>query len=299
MILRVVRPGILATVQDLGRPGMGRWGVSPGGALDRLALRVANRLLGNPGGAPALELTGAGFGARFDAPTDVALCGADLGAEIDGRPAAPWLADRVPAGGTLALGARRRGARAYLAVPGGFAVAAVLGSASTDLDAALGGLGGRALRAGDEVAFPGGEAARRPTADASALSRFYQGGALLRYVPAPGAPGLDGLDFRVGPRSNRTGYRLEGARLPPAPADEISEAIAPGAIQIPPDGAPILLLADRQTVGGYACAGHVARADLPRAAQLWPGDAVRFRAITVADAQRAAQEQEAAVASVE
>lgn len=299
-LIEILRPGLLATVQDLGRPGLGRFGVSPSGAMDPLALRLANRLAGNPEGAPALELTGPGAEVRFLRATTFAIGGADLGATVDGVGVSPWRPIAVPAGARLALPGRVRGARAVLAVRGGLAVPAVLGSAATDLDAGLGPgrlARGSRLADGDLAALP------PPASDAvRALLGAYDDPFTLRFVPQDD-PALDfdarrafaASPYSVSERSNRTGYRLRGPALPARPDPErLSEPLAAGAIQLPPDGAPILLMADRQTTGGYPRLGHLAAADRPKAAQLWPGDVVRFVPVTVDEARRAIAALEAA-----
>lgn len=298
-MLEILKPGLLATVQDLGRPGLGRFGVSPGGAMDPLALRLANRLVGNQDGAAALELTGPGAELRFVGATSFALGGADLGAELDGQPVALWCALAAPAGSTLRLPRRVRGARAILAVAGGLAVPQVLGSASADLDA---GLGSGRLTRGQRL-DTGTSGAPRPVADAAFA---YEDPFRLRYVPAadPAIPGASAEQFaqvawEVSDRSNRTGYRLSGPDGPilavAAEADRLSAPVAPGTIQLPPDGQPILLMADRQTVGGYPVLGHLIAADRPRAAQLWPRDRVNFRAVSLAEAHEAARRLAAAL----
>ena len=294
-MIEVVRPGLLATVQDLGRPGLGRFGVSPAGAMDPLALRVANRLAGNDDGAPALELTGPGAELRFVEAAVFAIAGADLGASLDGRPVAPGRAHPAPAGALLSFPRRVRGARAVLAVAGGLRVPRVLGSASVDLDA---GLGARLAR-GQRLAV-GTPGPPRPVGD---VSLAYADPFRLRFVPVvdPAVPAdtvarFAGAPFVISERSNRTGYRLAGEPLPVAAApDRLSAPVAPGAIQLPPDGQPILLMADRQTIGGYPVLGHLAAADRPRAAQLWPRDEVRFTAVSLEEAHALARALAAAV----
>jgi antagonist of KipI len=288
-MLEILKPGLLATVQDLGRPGLGRFGVSPAGAMDPLALRVANRLVGNDDGAAALELTGPGAELRFAEAATFALGGGDLGAELEGQPVALWRAHRAAAGATLRLPRRVRGARAVLAVAGGVQGQPVLGSASTDLDA---GLGGGRLARGQRLAT-GPARAPRP---APLVDFAYQDPFQLRYLPAEdpaiasdSAALFGQAAFKVSDRSNRTGYRLTGPSLPVmAAADRLSAPIAPGTIQLPPGGQPILLMADRQTIGGYPVLGHLIAADRPKAAQLWPGDEIHFRPVPLEEAHRAA-----------
>jgi antagonist of KipI len=284
--LEVLRPGMLATVQDLGRPGLGRFGVSPSGAMDPLALLVANRLVGNPDGAAALELTGPGAELRFVADLTFALAGGDLGAALDGVPLPALTVGTAAAGQRLTFGARVRGARAVVAVAGGLAVPAVLGSAATDLGA---GLGGKALARGQRLACggPAPGAAGDLAAAAAGLAAAYADPFVLRFVldEDPAVPPTTRADFCarafiLSTRSNRTGYRFEGAPLAcAADPERLSEPTAPGAIQLPPDGLPILLMADRNTTGGYPRLGHLATVDRPKAAQLWPGDEVTFHAI--------------------
>jgi biotin-dependent carboxylase-like uncharacterized protein len=295
-MLEVVRPGLLTTVQDLGRPGLGRFGVSPGGAMDPLALRVANWLVGNAEGDAALELTGPGAELRFLAATDFALAGADLGATLDGRRMALARAHTAAAGSSLAFRLRVRGARTVLAVAGGLEVESVLGSASTDLDAGLGTrlARGQRLTAGLGTGWP-----RSPPP----VDFAYEDPFRLRYVPAADAAitaeaavQFQGAAFRLSDRSNRTGYRLAGPPLPVVGQPErLSAPVAPGTIQLPPDGQPILLMADRQTIGGYPVLGYLIAADRPKAAQLWPGDEVRFVAVSLEQAEHAARRLAAAL----
>jgi antagonist of KipI len=322
--IHVLHPGALTTVQDRGRPGRQADGVPVGGAMDDVALRVANLLVGNDAGDAALEVTLAGPTLTFDAPTLVAVAGGDLGAEVDGAPLAPGRAAWVPGGATLAFRGPRgphggAGCRAYLAVAGGIDVPRVLGGRGTFLRASLGGLEGRALRRGDALA------AGEPTALARRIAASLAGDGASREAvvarwgagptlrPAYGAPGhvaavrlmpgahgdaltpearasLHGAEFRVSPQSDRMGYRLDGPiDAPPlalaAPLELLSEGVAFGTVQLPPGGAPIVLMADRQTIGGYPRVGEVATVDLPVVAQLRPGDALRFAAISVDEAQ--------------
>jgi biotin-dependent carboxylase-like uncharacterized protein len=298
--LRLRRAGLLTTVQDLGRPGFGRFGVSTSGAMDRLALVVANRLVGNGDGAAALELTASGPEVEILADLVFALAGANLSPTLDDEPVEEWRAHRAGAGSVLAFGPRRQGARCYLAVSGGIAVSQVFRSGATDLGAGFGGLDGRPLRAGDELSR--GAAPVKPAGHLHpALLAAWADPFTLRYMPDDEGPcdlaAFAGVTWRVSPRSDRTGFRLDGPALPvPAAATMVSEPIAPGTIQVPPDGRPILLMADRQTVGGYPRLGWVIAADLPKAAQLWLGHEVRFAPVTLAAARAALAEQQALLA---
>jgi antagonist of KipI len=322
MSIRVLAPGLLTTVQDLGRHGHQREGVPVGGAMDGFALRVANLLVGNEEGAAALEITLAGPTLRFEEETLVALGGADLGAAAGGVEIPAWRAARLPAGTTLSFGRAASGCRGYLAVGGGVAVPEVLGSRSTFVRARLGGVEGRALRAGDllprgkpsalseriAAALPAGAMISiAPWGAGPSLRPGYSDHAVVRLLPGAHEHALTGearealfhTEFEVSPRSDRTGYRLEGPRLllAPAPAP-LSEGVAFGTVQLPPDGAPIVLMADRQTTGGYPRIGEVASVDLPLLAQLRPGDRLRFRPCTLAEAQTRDLERESGIASL-
>ncbi|MBO8142284.1 MAG: biotin-dependent carboxyltransferase family protein [Firmicutes bacterium] len=299
----VVAPGLWTTVQDLGRPGYQQYGVPPSGALDAYALEAANRLVGNPPQAAGLEVTLRGPVLRVEFDGLVACTGADLGFTIDGRPAMMWQAHRVRPGQVLAFSGRKAGCRAYLAASGGIAVPCVMGSRSTYVRAKLGGLNGRALANGDRVSVGSPSPGWRERAG---LALPYQ---LRRFgLPQPvrailgpqdwmftslAIRRLFGAAYRVSPRSDRMGYRLEGPRLAHRDgADIVSEGIAPGSIQVPADGRPIVLLADRQTTGGYAKIATVISADLDFLAQAAPGDRVTFRKIDVPGAHRVRRERQ-------
>ncbi len=291
--LRVHRPGLLTTVQDLGRPGMGRFGVSPSGAMDPLALRVANQLVGNDDGAAALEITAVGPEIEFCERTRFALAGGNLSATLDGEPVAGWRSHVADAGQRLAFGARRHGARCYLAVAGGIVAPRVFGSAAADLEA---GLGVPPLRAGDVLEMgPSHPAAAREASPA--LLRAYADPFELRFVADEASEPSPELlatftagTYRVSERSNRMGYRLEGPVLGGTGGERLSEPSPPGTIQAPPGGEPILLMADRPTVGGYRRLGCVIAADLPKAGQLWIGHRVRFCEVSMEAARGALAE---------
>lgn len=303
MRMRVVAPGFLTTVQDLGRFGYGELGVSAAGAADPLSLRLGNRLLGNPEGAPALEMTLAGGRFRFEAEAVVALTGADFGGSLDGEPAARWSPLAVRAGQTLSFGPTRDGARAYLCLRGGIDVPLVLGSASTHLPTGIGGVQGRPLRAGDVLPL-GPPAARSPLPPLhpERVAALHPRG-VLRITPGAQADwfGPEGhallLDtrWRVLEGSDRTGLRLSAPSLPRSGAGELLTEGAPlGAIQAPPAAGPIVLCVDHQTTGGYPKIGNVIAADLPLLGQLRPRDEIRFEPIDL-EAARALllrQEQE-------
>lgn len=288
--IEVLKAGMHTTLQDLGRSGHRAEGVPLSGGADRFALRLANLLVGNCEHASALELTLRGPDLRFSHDALVTL----TGAEFDGLPR--YRPVRVAAGRTLSLGTARNGCRAYLAVAGGFEVAPVLGSGSTYVRAGLGGHHGRALRDGDRLMAP-----RTPRAidgrwriDERILPA-YSAEPIVRVVRGAQAEEFSEAFFvaecryRVTPHSDRMGLRLGGAALERRPAEELrSSVVLPGTIQVPPDGQPIVLLADAQTLGGYPQIAHVISVDLPLVAQLRPGDVVRFRAVSLEEAHQLA-----------
>jgi KipI family sensor histidine kinase inhibitor len=299
--LRVLQPGLMTTIQDLGRRGFQRYGVSHSGAVDFWALMVGNWLLGNRARTAALEITLQGPEVEVTGPLAFALTGAAIEAELipaDGSPARPlegWRSYLAGPGDRIRLGAVLRGCRAYLCIQGGIDLPPVLGSLSEDLFGKIGPLG-RPLRAGDWL--PVGLALHAP-ADVAGRALPpeylppYDQPANLRFVPGPqpfppeALAQLAEATYRVSPNSDRQGVRLSGPALPhgPAGADILSEPIAPGSIQVPANGQPILLLGNRQTIAGYAKIGVVIYPDLARAGQLRPGDAVRFTPVTLAEAQ--------------
>jgi antagonist of KipI len=305
MTIIVERAGLLTTVQDLGRPGHQHEGVPVGGAMDDVALRIANLLAGNVPGAAALEVTLAAPTLRFASATRIAVAGADMAWTVDGRPIGNWRSLTVPDGGVLAGNMARSGCRAYVAVDGGIDVPESLGSRSTFVAAELGGVEGRALRAGDVIACGADAHAmaegkhRAPRGGhriASPAARPVYGG-VVRLVAGPRLDALTAesrvrlLDetLRVSAHSDRMGVRLEvgGEPLSVRPVPEsVSAGVAMGTVQLPPGGAPIILMADRQTTGGYPRLGEIATVDLPLVAQLRPGEQVRFAVISLAEAQR-------------
>lgn len=306
MSVHVLSPGLFTTVQDGGRTGWRHLGVGGAGALDAHAHVLANLLVGNDANAATLEITLAGPRLHFARATRIALCGADIDAHCDGVPLPTARPIGIPVGGSVSLGACRRGARAYLAVAGGIDVPRVLGSRSTDLRGGFGGCEGRPLQAGDVLPF--GLVSREDTAEVLDIAPWWIDGGhdapfdgAVRVLPAPDATtpadGLCGPTWRVAAASDRQGLRLDGDALRPADARErISSPVAPGTVQLPPDGHPIVLLADAQTHGGYPRIAHVIRADLPRLAQLRPGDTMRVAACTPAQAQAAWRAQQHALA---
>jgi biotin-dependent carboxylase-like uncharacterized protein len=300
-VATVIKAGLLTTIQDAGRWGHQAMGVPVGGALDASARHAANGAVGNAADAAVLEVTLTGFELRFDRPCTTAVSGADLGAQLDGAPLGLDAPVTCRAGSLLRFVERRRGARAYVALAGGVDVPPVLGSRSTDLGARFGGFAGRALRAGDQLALGPSPAASPAARAAKAAPRAS--GARLRVLPGPHDDWFDGealsalerTAFTVTPQSNRVGYRLAAAApLPRRRTDEmISDATVAGGIQVPPDGQPILLMADRQVTGGYPILATVITADMPLAAQLAPGDGVAFEVCSRATALAALWDHDA------
>jgi len=297
-MLRVISAGALCTIQDLGRTGYQRFGVPLGGAMDRAACVIANRLVGNPPDAACLEITGPGAVFEVLAPCVIALAGADLGATFRGRALPPWMAHYLAGRGELAFEGRRWGARAYLALAGGIDVPPVLGARSTYLPGEFGGLAGRALRSGDVItAQPAGDLARRVGRIWPTPPDYSPQVRLLPFDgPVPNV--LIAHAWRVGTQSNRIGLRLSGPQIEiDQPRARDSFGVFPGVIQLPPDGQPILLTADAQPTGGYPVIAIAIQADLHRVAQVLPGDALRFVPTTFEEAVDAWRRLQALLAS--
>lgn len=293
--LVVVEPGLLTTVQDLGRPGWGAWGVPVSGALDEEALRLANRLVGNFEGAAALEITLSGPVLKAIGDVAVVVVGGPFGP-------APGEVIPIPHGKFLTLAAGPGAARAVVAVSGGIDVPEVLGSRATCVSARFGGFQGRRLQKGDVLAV--GEPAGRPLPGRANVPRPPAGDVVLRAMPGPQEDFFDpdaraafwrGA-YRILPESNRMGIRLRGQSLGFVETAALpSEGAAPGAVQITADGQPIVLLAERPTTGGYPKVATVAAADLGLFARTAPGRTVRFERIDVDEARRILAEREASV----
>lgn len=308
----VVKPGFLTSVQDRGRYGVAQLGIGHAGAMDDVAARLANALVGNARDDAVLEITLVGPTLRCDADTVVALTGAELDARIDGEPLPTWRPVPLARGSVVVCGGMRRGARAYLAFAGGIDVAPVLGSRSTDINAAIGPFGGRALAAGDVL--PLGPRRRplpsRAPAWSIASPRWFDPTSPLPLRLVAGAHTgaltdasrtvLATREFRIAADSNRVGLRLDGPRLELArPLELVSEAVAAGTLQLPPGGQPIALAAEHPTTGGYPRIAHVIAVDRPRLAQCRPGDAVRFAWCERRDDEQARRERERALLNIE
>ena len=290
----VLQPGLLTTIQDSGRRGYQHLGVPVAGPLDEVSHRIANRLVGNDESAAALEATILGPALRVERDAVVAVAGADLSATVDGAALPPGTARACRSGSEVRFGDRRTGARAYLAIDGGFAATPVFGSQATHIRSGLGGLSGGPLRAGDRI--PLGQAREASSRRAAPVPPVTSGGTRLRVMPGPASEAIDrkalealvGTRFTVSPQSDRMGYRLSGSAVTRSDAgDAISGPTFTGAIQVPPSGEPILLMADRQTAGGYPQVATVISADIPMAGQLGPGDWVEFEVCSRVEAMAA------------
>jgi antagonist of KipI len=323
-VIEVLAPGLLTTVQDLGRAGFGPMGVSPSGAADPVALRIGNRLVENAESAAALEMTLLGGTFLFPEGALAALTGSDFGAALEGADVPPWTSFEVKPGQTLRLGATRSGARCYLCIQGGIAVKPFLGSASTHLLSGLGGYEGRALRKGDvlETADAGGAGGTGLPAVASCSNRTVSATRsrkvtpkiqerlgprkILRVTSGPQSGWfssaaeevLYGGTYRVSEEANRMGLRLDGPPIPEgAHGGMISEGVSLGAVQIAAGGMPIILFVEQQTTGGYAKMANVISADFGSLGQLRPRDEIRFKRVTFETARKLLLEQEKLLAA--
>jgi len=310
-LIEVRAPGLLTTVQDLGREGFGPMGVSPSGAADAVALRVGNRLAGNAEGAAGLEMTLLGGSFFFREAAVVALTGSDFAPTLDDERVETWSSVEIRAGQTLQLGPTRAGARCYLSVRGGIDVKLFLGSASTHLLSGLGGFEGRALRKGDVLkigrAIEGFRTFRKRNLARRALEKL----APRKVLRVTAGPQSDWFSeearklfyrgtYRVTEESNRMGLRLEGAAMALASGGEmISEGVSLGAVQITASGLPIILFVEQQTTGGYPKIANVISADMSSLGQLRPRDEIRFELVEMETARALLADREELLASKE
>ena len=311
MKVAVLKPGMHSTLQDSGRHGFQHFGVPVGGAMDLFSHRVANIVAGNATDAATIEITLQGPQLAFAEDALIAICGADLSPSVGGEPVPEGKAVRVRAGSVLEFGSCLAGCRAYLAIGGGFEVPRVMGSRSTYEPARFGGFGGRALAKGDTLQagpaqpdlYPGlhqeltrsGKPIAFPKWSVNQhIEKLGRAPQLVRIIPgrhwelfaAPSRERFTDTVFRIAPESNRMGFRLQGPAIAlEKPFEMLSEAVSFGTIQVPPGGQPIVLMADRQTTGGYPRIAEVASTDLHLLAQLRPGDGVRFELVSLAQAQ--------------
>jgi antagonist of KipI len=306
--IEVQAPGLLTTVQDLGRQGFGPAGVSPSGAADSISLRLGNRLVGNEEGAAALEMMLLGGTFIFPKGAIVALIGSDFGAMLDDVRVDLGASMQVRPGQTLHVGPTTSGARCYLCVQGGIAVKPFLGSASTHILSGLGGFEGRPLRKGDILRIGRASKRFRKRIIAAPATENFSHRKALRATPGPQADWFSESSlhtffagtYRVGEQSNRMGLRLEGAAISQLGAREmITEGVSLGAVQVPGGGSPIILFVEQQTTGGYPKIANVISADLHRVGQLRARDEIRFEPVTFDAARTLLVEQEKLLASRE
>jgi antagonist of KipI len=321
MSINVIRPGLLATIQDHGRFGYQKYGVLPGGAMDAGAARVANILVGNEGHEAVLEITFSGMELLIEKDMMLTVCGADMSVTASGKSLPLWRPALIRAGVVIKFGACVSGCRSYLAVAGGFDVPVVMGSRSTYLRGRIGGYEGRALRRGDRLlvnspgllseriqhslysssrlndsfAVPTWHASQFAIADSlvNPIIRVMTGSHFELFTKESQTDLLS-QTYQIAVQSDRMGYRLVGERnlKLAAPLDLLSEAVVNGTVQVPADGNPIVLLADRQTTGGYPRIAQVASVDIAVFAQLKPDDRFRFEAISLQEAEQLYLESE-------
>ena len=300
MSLRVRDPGLLTTVQDLGRYGYSHLGISPGGAADSLAMRIANLLVGNAENAAALEMTLAGVTLEVDEQSVVALTGSKCDCRINNDTAPMWQAIRVPAGGVLTCGPMKTGSRLYLAIQGGLDVQPIMGSASTNMAGHFGGFEGRWLRKDDLLGVRKGPNSRLPTLKPGTVEALYSReplrvtrGAQHDWFGLEAFGKLLSCPYTVSEQSNRSGLRLKGEPISPRVRSQLlTEGISLGAIQVPQDEQPIILFVDQQTTGGYPKIANVITADLYRLGQLRPREQVRFIEVAIPEAIHLLRDQE-------
>ncbi len=306
----VLKPGLQTTIQDRGRWGWQAQGVPVAGPMDPCAHRLANALAGNDPGAATLEVMLVGPELEFEDERVIAVAGAEFEVTVDGRSVPPQSAFVVSSGSHLRFGARKKGARAYVAVAGGISVPPILGSRATHLISAMGGIDGRALKAGDRL--PLGDPMRaRNTMSAQPLMPIVSlpdthatirvlAGPQQDYFTPDALDVLQSMPYTISQRSDRMGFRLDGPVLTHVRgADIISDATPLGVLQVPASGLPILLMADRQTAGGYPKIATVIAADMSVAGQLGPGDTIAFRVCSLGEALSALIAQERALMAVE
>jgi antagonist of KipI len=307
VVLHVQDPGLFTTIQDLGRLNAISAGVQPGGAMDRFAHSAANLLVGNDPGQASLECTLSGPHLVAEHACVVAITGADFDPQINGVGAPSWTGLFLAPGDRLAFGARRAGARIYIAVAGGIEADRWLGSSSTNILAARGGKEGRPLKSGDTISIAAGP--RRPAVSGRGLPNairpdyddhtlFAVAGPQIKRLTVEGRSLFFGSTYRLSNNSDRMGYRLDGPLLATSGDELLSFGLVSGAVQVPRNGQPILLMADAQTAGGYPVVATVVSASLPVAAQLLPGDEVRFAEVTLERARQMRQTLESALATL-
>ncbi len=295
-LFHIRKPGVLTTIQDSGRYGFQQYGISPSGAVDLFAMRIANLLVGNLPGEAVIEATMAGPELEALQDTWISICGGNLSPSINGNKASMWKALPLKKGDVLSFGQPTNGIRAYIAMAGGIAAEEVLGSKSTYIKGGIGGIEGRPLKKGDSIHVretPVKPAFKRSLHVAEIPS--YGRDITLRIIPGPHTSSFSDKAvetfffsrYEVTPESDRMGCRLSGPEVAPEDgADILSDAVPFGGIQVPADGQPIIMLSDRQTTGGYTRIGTVISVDIPLIAQAAPGSSITFQRITVMEAQK-------------
>ena len=295
-MITITRGPPYLTIQDRGRKHSRSWGVPPGGAMDSFALQAANAILGNDPGAAALEWALGGGSLHFERECLIALAGAAVRSTLSGRDVAPCTATIAEKGDELVVEQIVSGRFLYIAFSGGIDVPSLLGSRATYLPGRFGGLNGRMVRTADTLSFhPAPTTSPAPGFHCAADLMPRYDSEIVHLIQGPQQDLFDDSarldltesEYRISPASDRTGYRLDGKVILSPPAGLPSEAGCPGAVQVPPDGAPIVLMADAPTIGGYPKIGVVMAADLPILAQRRPGERIRFEAITIEKSQRA------------
>jgi antagonist of KipI len=302
----VFNPGGISLIQDAGRAGFQRYGVSVSGVMDPEALLIGNHLLGNEPGAAAIEVTFGGSEFRFEAELVAVVTGGNLQPSLDGTPLDNWETFVASAGSVLRFGVPVEGLRAYLCIEGGFDVPPVLGSRSTHVASRIGGLNGGPLSAGDSLSVgPSSSHALPSSALPAELRHSTTGEITIRVVRGPqyssftdsGVGTFLSSNYTVSDKSDRQGLRLEGPVIEASGGkyDILSDAVVFGSVQVPGDGKPIVLMADRQTTGGYTKIATVASVDLPLLAQVTPGTMLKFVEISVTEAQSLMRQRRAAI----
>ena len=310
MSMRVLKPGLLTSIQDLGRKGYQQHGVIVSGAMDPYSLRIANMLVGNEEGEAVLEITLLGPTLKIEKDCLLAMTGGNLSPTINGEAVPMWRPVFVKKGAVLAFSGCRSGCRAYLSVAGGYAIPSIMNSKSTYLRAGMGGYKGRALQVDDVIDF--NEASPRPAKYGlnvfSTVKWFVDekdfmpeskpvirvtNGSQYGFFTESSKVHFEQELFKVSNQSDRMGYRISGPLLELKEKRELlSEAVTNGSIQVPPDGNPIILLADSQTTGGYPKIAQVITADIPFIGQVKPGDSIQFAMVTLRDAEQSYLQKE-------
>ncbi|WP_368645931.1 5-oxoprolinase/urea amidolyase family protein [Alkalibacterium putridalgicola] len=311
MGIRITNSGMHTTVQDSGRNGFQRYGFSASGAMDLTSLRLANILVGNERDEAGLEMMVTGSSFLFTQSNTIALTGAECRPKINGKPVKMYQTLKIDAGDELTTGSLKGGTLAYIAFAGGLDIPEVMNSRSTSTRYSLGGFHGRTLETGDSIAF------RKPDPSLNKRTRDFlpdwvnqdtEDNIHLRVIPASkielfsekAAAGFFEKEYTVSSRSDRMGYRLDGPKIETISQEAvISEATVLGDVQVPPNGQPIVLLADRQTTGGYPVIGTVCTVDIPRLVQCYPGKSIQFEPITLKKAQHLLKKQERFLKRVE